>query len=964
VASGIRFLIWFVIATLALFATPALVVAQPYTVPDNPIWPRPVIVPVPDMAEGVQEGVLVLHGWKTISTPQGEFWSDSVDTSAWHDMPTGGRGGFGRGAGGGSLQSAFRTTLDIPADFKAHRIMLRFEGVSNQAKIWVNGKFVREHWGGFMPFTCDITDFVQPGKTANLVVGVDDSRTGLAQYVRAGGLQRDVKLFAEPTDYITRFHVAADFDPQYRNATMKVWLRMGFHGAEDARVRLSLKNVQGQVVELNPAIVNLSRSTPETITDVPIRSPLKWDAEHPNLYTLEVSVLSADGSVIETLSRKFGFVKIERQGRRVLVNGQEVKLRGLWGGNSIQDMVDNNINHTRQKWATDELLNDADRLGVYVTDENPVDFAKNPVASDPQFRSQYLSFMADLVERDRDHPSVIMWGLDNESQYGSNVEPTYKYVNAEDPDRLTQFSWGSEVPVDRELPYDVYSFHYPPFDGDLASYGNSAFNSHSLILDRPTKPQIPVIADEYAHLPIYDPDEWRRDPNVHNFWGESIKRYWEKMFVTDGALGGDIFGLPGARGPLPPEYWLIKEAYSPVRVEDQKLINPGPGKALNISVKNWFDHTNLSELKIHWSVGAHSGDMSGPSVPPHAQGHFTIPSESWRNGDIVHLIFQLANGRVVQQSALPVSPKVPLVSTPQEPAPRIAAQATGIAVVGRDFKIEFSRQTGLITSGAFNGTEIIQGGPYLHLVATDQGKTTVTLPEWKLKQITSSREGREAVIHIAGNYGPAEVQFELRIDGSGLITTHYKLDAFPFTPPVAHAHPWNGSHDGGFSEVGVSFTLMPGVDRLAWNRKALWSFYPEDHIGRGVGVAQRASSDASWAQSNSNNGPRSGFPGGPPPGVSSAPTQSVSNDFRAMKENIFSAVALLAGTDLGLDAVSDGHDAVRMDVSSPNSISMIINNEWNYPQLGNSNYMKPPIEVRQGYANTVRVRFTRDSIPQ
>ena len=70
---------------------------------------------------------------------------------------------------------------------------------------------------------------------------------------------------------------------------------------------------------------------------------------------------------------------------------------------------------------------------------------------------------------------------------------------------------------------------------------------------------------------------------MHNFWGESIKFYWEKIFVTEGCLGGDIFGLPGRRGARPPEYWLIKKAYSPVRVDNQTLPNPGAGKPLEHS---------------------------------------------------------------------------------------------------------------------------------------------------------------------------------------------------------------------------------------------------------------------------------------------------------------------------------------------------------------------------------------------
>lgn len=247
-------------------------------VPENPVWPRPIIIPIPEVTVGVSQTVSVLHTWKTISNPQGEFWSESTDISAWHDLTTGeGRrdsfGAAGVGGGGDSSGSAFRTIKDIPADYVGRRVVLRFDGVSNAAKIWVNGKFVREHCGSFMPFTCDITEIVERGKSASLVVGVDDSKTGLAQYVRAGGLERDVKLFAESADYITRFHVATDFDPQYHNAILKVWLRMDFHATKNAQVRLSLRNPQGQAVPLKPDAIALSAATPETITDVPVANP-------------------------------------------------------------------------------------------------------------------------------------------------------------------------------------------------------------------------------------------------------------------------------------------------------------------------------------------------------------------------------------------------------------------------------------------------------------------------------------------------------------------------------------------------------------------------------------------------------------------------------------------------------------------------------------------------------------------
>src|ERR1700683_2853908 len=121
--------------------------AWPGAVAENSIFPRPTIVSVPVVVAGVAPGVSVVSGnWKPISNPQGDFWTDSADLSNWRAMAGGRRGGFGGGRAGGGNQSAYRTDLAIPADYAGHRVVLRFDGVSNGAKIWVNGHFVRDHW--------------------------------------------------------------------------------------------------------------------------------------------------------------------------------------------------------------------------------------------------------------------------------------------------------------------------------------------------------------------------------------------------------------------------------------------------------------------------------------------------------------------------------------------------------------------------------------------------------------------------------------------------------------------------------------------------------------------------------------------------------------------------------------------------------------------------------------------------
>jgi hypothetical protein len=148
--------------------------------------------------------------------------------------------------------------------------------------------------------------------------------------------------------------------------------------------------------------------------------------------------------------------------------------------------------------------------------------------------------------------------------------------------------------------------------------------------------------------------------------------------------------------------------------------------------------------------------------------------------------------------------------------------------------------------------------------------------------------------------------------------------------------------------------------RLAWHRNGLWSAYPADHIGRNIGVANRQPKESetrSWAETE---GDGSGGFGARNPNLVVSPGIGA-NDFRSMKEYIYGATAIVSGKKVGLQAFSDAKDAVRLEVVEPgptNAVRMIINNEWNYPQLGNGNYMKPPIIIGTGYTNTVRLCLT------
>jgi len=937
----------------------------------NPVWPRPAIVPLPTQTAGVAEHMVDLGGtWKFTTSPPAAFWTNDADPVAWPDVLVPGELAAQGIPIARDVEYPYKRSLRIPAEAAGKRLLIRFAGVYSYARIWVNGKFLRDHQGGFTSWDCDISDYVTPGQAAWLTVGVTDRSDEISyasNYAKhyVGGILREVKLLILPRDYVSRFQVETAFDSSYTQAQLRVTVAATFHGGQSAALKLHLKDPQGDAVPLNANSVQLTVRSPEASFEIPVRSPSKWDAEHPNLYTLEADVF-VDGAWTQKLMRKVGFRKIERRKNRLYVNGDEVKLRGvcrhdvhpLRGRSTTPEMDekdvillrDANVNFVRTSHypPTESFLEACDQYGIYVEEESAVCFVNQawslaaPAESAPEFTARYMNQFAEMVERDRNHPSVIIWSLGNESHWGMNFEKERAYARQEDPTRPVIFSYPETVPKDLSG-YDLYSEHYPQFDADL------------------TSPDIPKLNDEYAHISCYNTDTLKRDPGVRNFWGHSMKRFWENCYNAPGCLGGAIWGgfdevfmlpespvgygewgiIDGWRRPKP-EYWLTQKAYSPVRIADGEISNPGAGQPLEIPAGNWFCHTNFSELKTLWSVGNESGETTRANIAPGARGTLRIPPRGWRDGEVLSLKFYRAGGILVDEFNLRMGAKPRVFPHAQGPAPEVVEDAQSLTVQGADFRMVFSKRTGLITEGVFRGRKILESGPFLNL-------GSLILPPWWPTSIRHSSAGDEAVISLAGGYmarhgAEAErvtVDFEIRIDGRGLITTDYAI----------HDQP------KGISEVGVAYTLPSSIDRLTWDRKSLWSAYPSDHIGRPQGTATREAGGPAETYRNEPKGPWSQdskdfFLYGP-----DDPGGRGTNDFRSLKENIWHASCVLAGTDLRVRAESDSTAAVRAEVLPDGKVRFNINNLWGYPDLEWGNYTQP-VTLPRGYKNSVRMRFT------
>jgi hypothetical protein len=340
-------------------------------------------------------------------------------------------------------------------------------------------------------------------------------------------------------------------------------------------------------------------------------------------------------------------------------------------------------------------------------------------------------------------------------------------------------------------------------------------------------------------------------------------------------------------------------------------------------------------------VGEDSGQIEGVNLAPGQEGAIRVPGRGWQAGEVLNLKFIGTGDLLIDEFNLRIGKRTVTFPAEKGPAPKISENARFLTVQGPDFTVAFDKATGLIAEGTFRGKRIIESGPILSLGSVD-------LPAWWLTSMSSSATADAAVVRIAGAYmqtrgggGDLGAEFEVRIDGQGVITTQYTLRGEP----------------KGMSEVAIAFTLSSAINRLTWDRRALWSAFPLDHIGRPQGTAMRNPVGSVETYRSTPPGPWSQdskdffLYGADDPGGRGT------NDFRSLKENIWYASCVLEGTELRVRAESNGTAAVRAEVLPDGKVRLHIANLWGYPDLQWGNYDRP-ITLARGYRNTVRLHLT------
>ncbi len=952
---------------------------------------------------GVKNPEISLNGtWKFSMTPPEKFWENNVDFKSWADIQVPGECQMQGFAIKHDIPYAYKYQFDIPADFKEKQIQLNFYGVYSYARVWVNGNFVRDHFGGFTKWTCDITEFVTAGETANLTVEFTDRTddisygSGYAKH-QIGGILRDVKLAVLPKQNFKQLYFETDLDENYQNAELKVFYELSKNSPSKIKIELLDSD--------NKLVTKVEQDTNQPVGKlvVPVQNPKKWDAEHPNLYTVVTTMLE-NGSEILKISKKIGFREVVVNGNKLLVNGKQVKLRGAcrhdihptlgrlttpeYDKLDVELAKECNMNFIRTSHypPSEAFLSYCDEYGIYVEDETAVCFvgshrteaykATGASQNDPDFTGRYLSQLEEMVDNHRNHPSVTIWSIGNENHFGNNFVEEFKWMKQNDTTRPIIFSYPGLVSDSTKI-YDILSMHYPSWQGNLNQYGIETHNFKSK--------EMPMLFDEWAHVACYNNFELKADPNVRNFWGQSLDSMWTYVFEADGGLGGAIWCMIDETFMLPedldgynewwgildknvipatymgptvgygewgiidtwrrkkPEFWGTKKAYSPTKIYTKQIDNFKPNKELKIAVHNRFDHTNFSELKIVWKYGDNSGEIKNVNIEPHKKGELVFPANNWNSEEKLNIRFFQNDTFLADEYNIQLGEKSVKLPVYKNGELKIDETENKITISGKSFVLDVNKKSGLLENVSVNGEVLIQSGPYLNLKFLGERVqySTIKMEDYAKNRTCTSFEFSEnngiATISTKVNYDDIQVLYSIKIDENGVIAIDYNVENIMDKEFV--------------QEAGLKFLTGDNFAELAWGRNSYFTAFAKNSLGSSDGkisltqkpeMKYREKPMHTWEMDSKGFfyfGLNKELP--------------YTNIVRSLKENIYS-YSLKTEANSKLEVFSKGNQAARFDkIEGKNTL--IINELWDYNSLLWGNYAK---QIKLGGEFNGQIIFT------
>ncbi|MCU4743970.1 DUF4981 domain-containing protein [Halobacteria archaeon AArc-m2/3/4] len=662
----------------------------------------------------------------------------------------------------------YRRQFHVDEAWDGRQIRLHFEGVDSAFHLWVNGERVGYSEGARLPTEFDVTEYVGPGENT-IAVRVYKWTNG--SYLEdqdmwwLSGIFREVYAYAVPETHIADVDVRTELDDDYADARLATAVDVTNDGtyAETRTVTATLWDAEGTAVaELEDTVRIAPGETATVDLATTVADPAKWTAETPTCYDLTIA-LGADGDRIEVVTETVGFREVEIADGQFLVNGEAVTIRGVNRHDfhpdrgrhvpidamreDVELMKRHNINAVRTAhYPNDSRFYDlCDEYGLYVIDETDIECHGMELAPETdhisdaeEWQATYLDRMVRMVERDKNHPSVVIWSLGNESDFGSNHVAMAEDTRERDPTRPIHYEPDTEQEVS-----DIVGPMYPPWD-QLEAWADAKEYDH------------PVIMCEYAHAMGNGPG--------------SLSEYWDMIYEHDRLQGGFVwdwldqglrqttddgeewFAYGGDFGDEPNDdnfningLVFPDRTPSPGLTEYKKVIEPVTFAADDLKrgmivVENRYDFRDLEHLTATWRVEADGEVVDGGTLalPDVASGEcetVTVPLDDVHRRDAESLLTIEVTRAVgsawadaghtvaTGQFELPESGEPTLPTLDNRPL-TCEQGADGIVVTAPDFELTFDDTHGVVDSLTYRGSELLEDAPQVGLwrVPTDNDR--------------------------------------------------------------------------------------------------------------------------------------------------------------------------------------------------------------------------------------------------
>ncbi len=361
---------------------------------------------------------------------------------------------------------SYRCNFNIQEEWDGRRIFIHFGAVRSAMYLWINGEKVGYSQGSKLPAEFDITGYVRKGDNT-LALEVyrfsDGSYLEDQDFWRLSGIERDVYIYSTPEVRVSDFFFFPNLDDNYLHAEPEIEIEIKNNNKKKARVIIEASlHDEMQKIASSERKLEIRDKLKSVKFHFDVKKPRKWSAETPELYTLLIVLKDDEGKVIQAVSNKVGFRKVEIKGGQLLVNGKAILIKGVnrhehdeYTGHVISEksmvtdikiMKEHNINAVR----TSHYPNDprwyelCDKFGLYVWDEANIEshgmgYGKRSLAKDPEWKSAHVDRVQRMVERDKNHPSVIVWSLGNEAGDGVNMKAASDWIHKFDTSRPVHY---------------------------------------------------------------------------------------------------------------------------------------------------------------------------------------------------------------------------------------------------------------------------------------------------------------------------------------------------------------------------------------------------------------------------------------------------------------------------------------------------------------------------------------------